>query len=617
MVIKQYSLSLISQNTPSRLFFSLMMALLFIVLSSSLQAASVTATLNKNVTTENEVVQLTLRADFSETGNGPDLTPLERDFNILGKSQNSQFSFNLGTSTALNFWVVSLMPKSVGTVEIPPIKIGGLESQPIRLTVKSSPQLLDSNGNPPVMLKAEVSETEPYLQQEIILNVKLYTSVALQNANRAIPSHPDLIIERLVDDQMSYQTINGTQYQVITREYLVFPQRSGLITIPPQSIQAMVNTSTGRRMIKVQSEPLNLQVIPTPASYTADAWLPSQAVTVSTSLTKTDASPRVGDTLIWTIDIHAKGALPEQIPAVDFNSTRLYKLYPQTPKFDTQKTASGVTGSQSITIEVVPTQEGTLLLPDVNIPYWDTEKQAISVASATTPGIEIAPLPSGSNKADNSTPKPPVENNSSPEPTHSMAPISLAKKPVETSPPAQKVVDPIAQNQPKPLEVKIVPAHNGYTLRQYLIAGLLLLAAVMMGIWTALWFKNRKAEPDNIYQVPTLQDFAPLSTYDEQSAFKALMECCNQNDLPSLRPSLLEWARHRWGDNEIRSVDDIKRLTTVQVTQLLMEAELMLYSSNPAHEWQGHPLAEALEEYTSGRARPSKASQLKTLYPNF
>lgn len=103
MVIKQYFFSLTSLNKLSRLFYSLMAALLFITLSSSLHAASVTASLNKEVTIENEVVQLTLRADFSDTGNGPDLTPLQRDFDILGKSQNSQFSFNLGTSTALNF----------------------------------------------------------------------------------------------------------------------------------------------------------------------------------------------------------------------------------------------------------------------------------------------------------------------------------------------------------------------------------------------------------------------------------------------------------------------------------------------------------------------------------
>jgi hypothetical protein len=611
MVIKQYFLSLISQNKPSRLFFSLMTTLLFITLSSSLHAASVTATLNKNVATENEVVQLTLRADFSDTGNGPDLSPLERDFDILGKSQNSQFSFNLGTSTALNFWVVTLMPKSVGTFEIPPIKIGDHESQPIRLTIKSSPQLLDSNGNPPVMLKTEVSEIEPYLQQEVILSVKLYTSVALQNANRSVPSHPDLVIERLTDDQMNYQTVNGTQYQVITRDYLAFPQRSGLLTIPPQSIQAMINTSTGRRMIKVQSEPLNLQVTPIPASYTGDAWLPSSKVTVSTTLDKSNDAPRIGDTLIWTINISAKGALPEQIPTLDFNSTRNYKLYPKPPKFDNQKTADGVTGSQSITVEVVPTEQGTLTLPDINITYWNTETRAISTASASTQAIEIAPLPNTSSKTNDATTKKQTINEPLPAQTRSVAPISLAKKPVE------KEVQSNQTTQENGLDLKVLQTNDGFSLRHYLIAGLLILAIALLSIWTIIWLKRKKSQPEVNYQVPTLQEFAPLSTTDEQSAYRALIECCQQNNLPSLRPSLLEWARHRWGDNEIRSVDDIKRLTSVHVTQLLMEAELMLYSNNPAHEWQGQPLADALDEYTSGQAKPSQASQLKTLYPNF
>jgi hypothetical protein len=611
MVIKQYFLSLISQNKPSRLFFSLMTTLLFITLSSSLHAASVTATLNKNVATENEVVQLTLRADFSDTGNGPDLSPLERDFDILGKSQNSQFSFNLGTSTALNFWVVTLMPKSVGTFEIPPIKIGDHESQPIRLTIKSSPQLLDSNGNPPVMLKTEVSEIEPYLQQEVILSVKLYTSVALQNANRSVPSHPDLVIERLTDDQMNYQTVNGTQYQVITRDYLAFPQRSGLLTIPPQSIQAMINTSTGRRMIKVQSEPLNLQVTPIPASYTGDAWLPSSKVTVSTTLDKSNDAPRIGDTLIWTINISAKGALPEQIPTLDFNSTRNYKLYPKPPKFDNQKTADGVTGSQSITVEVVPTEQGTLTLPDINITYWNTETRAISTASASTQAIEIAPLPNTSSKTNDATTKKQTINEPLPAQTRSVAPISLAKKPVE------KVTQSNQTTQENGLDLEVLQTNDGFSLRHYLIAGLLILAIALLSIWTIIWLKRKKSQPEVNYQVPTLQEFAPLSTTDEQSAYRALIECCQQNNLPSLRPSLLEWARHRWGDNEIRSVDDIKRLTSVHVTQLLMEAELMLYSNNPAHEWQGQPLADALDEYTSGQAKPSQASQLKTLYPNF
>ncbi|RCX07734.1 BatD family protein [Marinomonas foliarum] len=605
MVMKQYLLSLISQNKPHRLFFSLMTTLLFIILSSSLHAASVTASLNKNVSNENEVVQLTLRADFSDTGNGPDLTPLERDFDILGKSQNSQFSFNLGTSTALNFWVVTLMPKSVGTVEIPPIKIGDLESQPIRLTVKSSPQLLDNNGNPPVMIKTEVSEVEPYLQQEVILSVKLYTSVALQNANRSVPSHPDIVVERLIDDQMNYQTVNGTQYQVITREYLAFPQRSGLLTIPPQSIQAMINTSTGRRMIKVQSEPLNLQVIPIPASFTGDAWLPSEKVTVSTSLEKTNDAPRVGDTLIWTIDIKADGALPEQIPTLEFNSTRDYKLYPKPPQFNNQKNSTGVTGNQTIVVEVVPTEEGSLSLPDINITYWNTDERAISTASASTDSIEIAPLPNSTGQSDETAGNNPTISDPLPAQSRSIAPISLAKKAVKPA------------NTDNQIEVVPETSNESKSLRDYLISGLLILAVLMLGAWIASWLKRKKLKTNTDSDVPTLQEFAPLSTLSEQSAYKALIECCQQNNLQSLRPSLLEWARHRWGDDEIRSVDDIKRLTSVQVTQLLMEAEIMLYSNNPAHEWHGEPLADALEEFTSGQEKPSKASQLKTLYPNF
>jgi hypothetical protein len=609
MVIKQYSLSLLPQNKLGHLLVSLMTMLLFITLSSAVYAASVTATLNKNVVTENEVVQLTLRADFSDTGKGPDLKPLERDFDILGKSQNSQFSFNLGTSTALNFWVVSLMPKSVGTVEIPPIKIGNHESQPIRLTIKNAPQLMDNNGNPPVMIRTEVSEVEPYLQQEVILSVKLYTSVALQNANRSVPSHPDLVVERLIDDQMNYQTINGTQYQVITRDYLAFPQRSGILTIPPQSIQAMINTSSGRRMIKVQSEPLNLQVLPIPASYIGDTWLPSQAIDISTTLTKTDDAPRVGDTLIWTINIKAKGALPEQIPALDFNSTRDYKLYPKSPQFDNQKTADGVTGNQTIIVEVVPTEDGMMTLPDINITYWDTEKRAISTASASTKSIEIAPLPSNSTKAD-ATPNKTITTDPLPAQPRSVAPISLAKTQNE------KTVEP-SSTEPNVLAVELSQTNRDFSLRHYLVAGLLLFAFIAMSAWVALWLKRKKTPSDDHHQVPTLQEFAPLSTLDEQSAYRAVIECCQHNSLPLLRASLLEWARHRWGDNEIRSVDDIKRLTSVHITQLLMEAELMMYSNNPAHEWQGEPLAQALEEYTSGKIKPSQESQLKTLYPNF
>ncbi|MCB5162407.1 BatD family protein [Marinomonas algarum] len=620
MVIQRCFLSQHSKKAIIRVFLPMMLLAFSALLSSPLFADSVTASLNKTVSIENEIVQLTLRADFSDTGNGPDLTPLERDFTILGKSQNSQFSFNLGTSTALNFWVVNLMPKSVGTFEIPPIKIGDHSSQPIRLVIKNSPQLLDSNGNPPVIIKAETSDIEPYLQQEVIIRVELLTSVSLTNVNRSVPSHPDLVVERLSDDQMTYQNVNGTEYQVITREYLAFPQRSGLLMLPPQSIQAMVSTSTGRRMIKVQSEPLGLQVLPIPASYTGNAWLPSQGIKIDTRLRKTTESPRVGDTLIWTIDIKAKGALPEQILPVDFASTRDYKLYPSTPDFSTQKSSDGVVGQQSISIEVVPTTPGLLTLPDVRIDYWDTEIRALQTAVSKTAPIEIAPLPfaddSETNSSTSANESSPSMANPLPAQTRSVAPISLAKKTDTDNTTTNKNNSPSSNDLSHVTDDTKIVSHS-LSVKEYAIIGFGLLALGSLAMWVFNAWTQRKARPEADLKVPTLEEFAALNTLDEQSAFEELVNCCRANNLAQLRPSLLEWARHRWGDSEIRGVEDIKRLTTVKVTQLLMEAELMMYSSNPAHEWYGAPLADALEEFYSGFAKPSQESQLKNLYPNF
>lgn len=605
MVSRQSQFTLFQSRLRSALQSCLVISLL-IATQSSLYAASVTASLNKNVVTENSLVQLTLRADFSDTGNGPELSPLQKDFEILGKSQNSQFSFNLGTSKALNFWVISLMPKSVGTLEIPPIKIGDHQSQAIKLQVNSAPQLLDDNGNPPVIMKLQASNVEPYLQQQVILSVKLYTSVALQNANRSVPAQPNLVIERLIDDQMNYETINGTQYQVITREYLSFPQRSGPMTIPPQSVQAMINTSSGRKLIKVQSEPLNLQVLPIPASYTADSWLPSEEVAISTKLTAATDTPRIGDTLMWEINVRAKGSLPEQIPTLDFNSTRQYKLYPQPPKFSNQKTIIGVTGEQNIQVEVVPTAEGELILPDIDITYWNTKTRQIAHAKAKTQGVTIAALPTGQ-----ITPtKPDIDTSPLPAQPSSTAPISLVKKPE----PAKAATLDDQASMASALEQQ---ESTSLSPRDWVIYALLTVAGLLLIAGLYKRFKKSETDLPTETSVPTLQEFAPLSTPDEASAFNILIQCCRQNQLSELRANLLEWARHRWGDHEIRTLDDIKRLTSVQVTQLLMEAELMMYSNNPLHEWQGNPLADALEEYSSGQAKPSQASQLKALYPNF
>lgn len=591
-----------------------------LIITNSVYADQVTAALDKNVVTEDEIVQLTIRTDFTNTGNGPDLSVLKRDFDILSRSQNSQFSFNLGTNQALNFWVVTLMPKAVGNFQIPSIQVGDKASEPLYLEVKPAQQMMDRNGNPLVMLKFHADTLEPYVQQQVLLTLDLYTAVTLQNASISTPNHPNLLTERLMDDQMRYETIDGTSYQVMTREYVAFPQRNGIIELNNQNIEAIVTTTRGARKINVKSTPITLNALPIPASYGNSNWLPTEAVAVRSNLSNTVSNPRVGDTLIWEIDITAQGVLGEQLPTLNFASTRAYKLYPTSPTYDTNKSITGVSGHESMRIEVVPTQAGPLELPAVEVTYWDPVARAVKTARAKAPTIEVAPLPSsGSGESNdqqaNSTPNTPVLSNNAtelpPQPT-SVAPISLAK------PQTQSTQTPDSTEEPASLNV-VIESNNEDNSSWKAILAALMISMGVIGFGSWLWLKRKsKAGQKTSDDVPTLQEFAPLSSGDENSAYQQLLTSCQNNDLSTLRLNLLEWARHRWGDNTIHGVDDIKRLAdSPHLTQLLMEAELVMYSPSASSQWNGTALADALDEYVTGQPKPSQASQLKTLYPNF
>lgn len=586
---------------------------LLTLLTSSAYADQVSAALDKDVVRENEVIQLTVRTDFANTGSGPDFSVLKRDFDILSRSQNSQFSFNLGTNQALNFWVVTLKPKAVGSFKIPPIQVGDLASEPLSLEVKPAQQMTDANGNPLVMIKFTADTLEPYVQQQVKLSVELYTAASLQSTQLSTPNHPNLLLERLSDDQMRYEEINGTSYQVLTREYVGFPQRSGKIELTNQSVEAMLNGRNGRRMVNIKSAPLTLNVLPIPASYGNSNWLPTSALAVKSKVTTSQSEPRIGDTLMWTIDISAQGVLGEQLPSLSFSSTRAYKLYPTSPSYDTSKNIAGVLGRESLSIEVVPTQSGVLTLPDVEITYWDPQARSIKTVTANTNTINIAPLPANSSNSVSSR----DENNatatentaSEPPSSEPVAPISLAKRR------SQAAETP--SNTPTELEVVIEsPVSEGLAWQFYAAIALMILGVSGLGAW--LWLRRGQRSHASGDEVPTLQEFAPLAAGDERSAFEQLIAGCRAHDLSTLRLNLIEWARHRWGDAAIRGVEDIKRLAdNPRLTQLLMEAELVMYSPSAANTWNGDALADALEEYSTGQSKPSKASQLQALYPNF
>ncbi len=80
---------------------------------------------------------LTIEAEGRNLPGEPDLTALADDFDVLGTSQGSEIRIVNGQRSDKRSWRITLAPKSIGTVEIPPIDVGDERTAPLTLTVSA------------------------------------------------------------------------------------------------------------------------------------------------------------------------------------------------------------------------------------------------------------------------------------------------------------------------------------------------------------------------------------------------------------------------------------------------------------------------------------------------
>ena len=103
-------------------------------LANPASALEVKAWLDTNSIRLGETVRLTLEAD-AQPAPGPDLTPLQRHFRIVGRSSSRQVREINGQRAERHELHLTLSPLHAGRLEIPAIAFGELATQPLSLEV--------------------------------------------------------------------------------------------------------------------------------------------------------------------------------------------------------------------------------------------------------------------------------------------------------------------------------------------------------------------------------------------------------------------------------------------------------------------------------------------------
>lgn len=342
---------------------------------------ALTAEVDRQVLQAGETLELTLEADDPTQFRRPDLSPLEKDFEILASRQLNSLSSREGSARTSMRWVITLLPKRSGLLQLPSLGNPPQASAPLQLQVQE-------NHNPqaslaPLFIDAHLEQDQVYVQQQALLTVRIYHSVSLfDDSSLTAPQVDSARIERLGEPRTFEKLLNGIRHGVIEVRYALYPQQSGELRIPGQVFSATLADSdslsrrSGRRHVRAPD--LLLQVRPQPPSYPPGApWLPARKVSLVQAWQPQPDAARLGESITRSLLLKAEGLSSAQLPPLPISEAEHLRRYPDQPNLTDQREEHGLIGGREEREALIPLQVGELRLPALTLYWWNTETDSL------------------------------------------------------------------------------------------------------------------------------------------------------------------------------------------------------------------------------------------------
>ena len=359
------------------------------LLWTNLSWAELSATADRRTIAMGETLRLTLLGDAGEQPAEIDLTPLNRDWEILSRSSATNARFINGQNQVTRTLEMELAPLRQGTLTIPSLTAGGRSTTP--LAIRVNPEPVVAPGDELVLFDASVDERSVYVQSEVILTVTLQQAINLDGGEISNFDIPDAVVEDL--ERRSFQRRVGNRTWLVTElRYAVYPQKSGALRIPAigftarevQPGRSLLGARLGRRL-RMASTPLEIDVKSVPTSFPGEVWLPARALTLEENWSIDPASLNVGDSTTRTLTLTARGLQGSQLPPLSsvqgaVNIPEL-RFYPDQESIDQSELAEGLQGRRVQSEALVARSGGAWTLPEIRVPWWNIETDRLEFAT--------------------------------------------------------------------------------------------------------------------------------------------------------------------------------------------------------------------------------------------
>jgi hypothetical protein len=355
--------------------------LLNVLTLSSVNAKSLSASIDRNEVGIADTFTLTLVAQDIVTLAQPDFSAMANEFDILSQRVSHNIENINGVNNQSITWSLQLRPKKLGSVLIPSFSLSGEKSNSLTVLVKKTD--IAQQDNKDFQLQLLANKASAKVNEQIIMTLRL-TFAKNVNALEASKFVLDNArIEKLVDKNYE-TTINGRNYGVYEISYAVFIHEPGEIEIPVQQ----VNIGLGQRSFfnNRNTQTLALQSNPIKINVSAIDDAQQQNVLIADDLKLTESwsglndSLNLGDSITREITLQVTGVLAQTIPPITQAQISGLKVYPEPASKEELKTAKGISVIRSRSFAIVATQAGELVLPEMSIPWWNTQTKQFETA---------------------------------------------------------------------------------------------------------------------------------------------------------------------------------------------------------------------------------------------
>mgnify|MGYP006395793005 CR=1 FL=1 len=567
-----------------------MVVLVVFSAASYADVTEIEATVDKNPVIANEsfVLTVTFNDDVGNSAFQPQ--QLLSDFMVGRTSVSRQTSIMNGELNKLTRFTTVLIAEQPGTYTIPAIMMDGAKSKPITIEVLAAGSDTSARSDKIAFIESTVDSDSVFLQQPLTYIVRLYLAADLNKGNLVPPQMDNADIRQIGSDEESSEMINGRRYKIYQRTFQITPNKSGTFKIKgarfdgevyAEGQRSIFSSFSNTQPVSTLGETIELTVKPIPANWQG-AWLPSELVTLSQTLSPEADTIEVGEPLTIRYQLTAVGVKPEQLPEISPAFPDSVRVYPDNDETD-QYVRNGVTIAQkTVSFAVVPNQPGSLQLPSVSVPWFNTKRDQADVARTDPVTLTVEGV------ANQLAQQPKAEPQAPPKPEPEASPQSSEQ------PQAQPDVSALADQ------------------RLVTVLALLLFLSLLGNL--AFFWRRRKQRPLKVQAKANTEQ--PLTSSQQWRNFQ---KACADNHARKADEFLRKWAQQRF-DKRLVALGDLARWLAhgnqvdQELQQQLNDLQQSLFSASKPKWTGGKALYQSLRKALDNQPKPKQRNDLPELY---